>query len=438
MRWTARVGAAALAVGVAAPAAWAAVSWAPAATGSTTAGQFTGYGTWSYGGNFDKAANGKVWAAYTTDKVGGEWVTDAGPYQGVYVKSGTVDAGTGVVTWAGNKRVNPASKHAEAGSLATGGTNNNVYTTWLTWKSYDNYDVTDPRQAQFRSLVGGTWGPVVNLTSGSGFRVDYPVVAGAGNNVLVAYTNANNGNVVVRRSTDAGATFGTATVGTTDRKDPDDAAAGFAGWPTICADGATGNAVVTWVSGGQIKVRTSDDSGATWRSTVGLGTSAGEDRGWAQCDIEGDRIGVTFNQNDGVYYAEYDGSDGSPTVTGTKVISLPGTLNGTTFNASYSDAVALRGDSTVGIAAPLCVQNGCDYNTGTTRIHLYWTESTDGGDTFSTPTAIAQPTGSNKNNLNDSPAPMYFDDDTRIVMYNGWTANYGNYRLYLARGNGTP
>jgi hypothetical protein len=436
MRWTARVGVAALALGVAAPAAWAAVSWTPAANGGTTDGQVAGGANWSYGGNFDKAANGSVYAAITTDKPGGSWASDAGPFQGIYVSKGTVNASTGATAWGKLKRVNPAKKHGEAGSLATGGSNNNVYTTWLTWKSYDNYDVTDPRQAQFRALVGGTWQPVVNLTTGKSFRVDYPVVAGAGNTVLVAYTNANNGNVVVRRSTDAGATWGSVNAGTTDRLDPDDAQAGFAGWPTICAEG--NNAVVTWVSNNQINVRTSDDGGASWRSTVSVGSSAGADRGWAQCDIVGDRIGVTWNENDGVYYAEYSGATGAATTAAKKVIPLSTTLDGVTFNASYSGAVALNSDGTVGIAAPLCVQNGCDYNDKATRIHLYWVESTNNGDTFGAPTLLSKPTSSNKKNLNDSPAPLYYDDDTRLVMYNGWTASYTNYRLYLARGNGTP
>jgi hypothetical protein len=345
-----------------------------------------------------------------------------------------VNATTGATTFGKLKRVNPGTKHGEAGSLATGGSNNNVYTTWLTWKSYDNYNVNDPRQAQFRALVGGSWQPVVNLTTGKSFRVDYPVVAGSGNTVLVAYTNANNGNVVVRRSTNAGVDWSSVNAGETDRLDPDDNAAGFAGWPTVCADG--NNAVVSWISGGQVNIRTSSDAGATWRQTVKLGSSAGADRGWSQCDIEGDRIGLTFNQNDGVYYVEYSGSSGTPTLVAKKVISLPGTIDGTEFNAAYSIAPALNGASTVGIAAPLCVQNGCDYNDKATRIHLYWTESTNGGVTFDTPQLLAKPTSSNKKNLNDSPAPMYYDNDTRLVLYNGWTASYTNYRLYLARGNG--
>ncbi len=434
MRWSARVGVAALAVGVAAPAAWAATTWTPAANGGTTDGQATGAATWSYGGNFDKAANGDVWAAYTTDKPGGTWASDAGPYQGIYVSKGTVNASTGATSWGKAKRVNPGTKHGEAGSLATGGSNNNVYTTWLTWKSYDNYNVKDPRQAQFRALVGGTWGPVVNLTSGKTTRVDYPVVAGSGSTVLVAYTNANNGNVVVRRSTDAGGTFGTLTAGTTNRVDPDDADAGFAGWPTVCADG--NNAVLTWIANNKINIRTSNDAGATWRDAVSVGTSAGADRGWGQCDIEGDRIGVTWNENDGVYYAEYSGSTGAATTAPRKVVSLPATIDGTTFQASYSGAVALNGSGTVGLALPMCEQNGCDYNVKTTRIHLYWLESSNNGDAFDAPTLLSKPTSSNKKNLNDSPAPLYYDNDTRLVMYNGWTHNYTNYRLYLARGNG--
>ncbi|HEX5017980.1 MAG TPA: hypothetical protein VFX15_10400 [Actinomycetes bacterium] len=436
MRWATRVGVAALAVGVAAPAAWAAVAWTPAANGGTTDGQAFGAANWAYGGNFEKSANGSVWAALTTDKIGNTWASDAGPYQGIYVRKGTVDPATGATTWAKAKRVSPGKKHGEAGSLSTGGSNNNVYTTWLTWKSYDNYDVTDPRQAQFRALVGGTWQPVVNLTSGKSTRVDYPVVAGSGNTVLVAYTNANNGNIVVRRSIDAGVTWGSTNAGTTNRLDPDDSAAGFAGWPTICADGA--GAVVSWVSNNQINIRTSNDGGATWRPTVSVGTSAGADRGWSQCDVEGNRIGLAWNENDGVKYAEYSVATGNATTAAKTVIALPSTLDGTTFNAAYAVAPALTGAGTVGIAAPLCVQNGCDYNDKATRIHLYWTESTNNGGSFNTPTVLAQPTSANKKNLNDSPAPMYYDSDTRLVMYNGYNAAYTNYRLYLARGNGTP
>jgi hypothetical protein len=435
MRWTARVGVAALAVGVAAPAAWAAVSWQPAPNGSTTDGQAFGNATWAYGGNFDKAANGSVYAAVTTDKPGGTWASDAGPYQGVYVSKGTVNASTGATSFGTLKRVSPKSKHAEAGSLATGGSNNNVYTTWETWKSYDNYQTTDPRQAQFRALVGGTWQPVVNLTTGKTARVDYPVVAGSGNTVLVAYTNANNGTVVVRRSTDAGVTWGSVNAGTTNRLDPDDATTGFAGWPTICADGSA--AVVSWVSNNQINIRTSNDGGASWRPTVAVGSSAGADRGWSQCDIANGRIGLSWNENGGVQYAEYSAVTGAATTAPKTVIALPSTLDATTFNAAYAVAPALEGASTVGIAAPLCVQDGCDYNNKNTRIWLYWTESTNNGGSFDTPTLLAKPTSSNKKTLNDSPAPMYYDSDTRLVLYNGYNSPaYTNYRLYLARGNG--
>ncbi len=433
MRWTARLGVAALAIGVAAPAAWAATSWTPAPNAGTTVGQVFGAATWSYGGNFGKDKAGNVWAAYTTDKPGGTWASDAGPYQGIYVAKASVNGTTGATNWGKAKRVNGKSVHGEAGSLATGETNNNVYTTWLTWKSYDNYDVTKPRRAQFRAFIKGSgWQKVKNLTGKSG-RVDYPVVSGAGNKVLVAYTNANNGDVIVRQSTDAGATWNSTTAGTTNRVDPDDPAAGLAGWPTICSGG--NNAVVSWISNNKVNIRTSNDGGNTWRSTVAVGSSAGADRGWSQCDIEGDRIGLTWNENDGVYYAEYSGGSGNATLVAKKVIALPATIGGTTYNASYSIAPALNGASTVGLAVPMCELDGCNYNVKSTRIALYWTESTNGGTSFDAPTQLAKPTSKNKKNLNDSPAPMFYDNNTRLVMYNGWTTNYTNYRLYMAVGN---
>lgn len=64
------------------------------------------------------------------------------------------------------------------------------------------------------------------------------------------------------------------------------------------------------------------------------------------------------------------------------------------------------------------MQDGCDYTSKTTRIDLKWLESSNNGATFAPAQALAS----------SSVAGKYF------VLYNRWTANYTNYRLYLSTG----
>ena len=79
------------------------------------------------------------------------------------------------------------------------------------------------------------------------------------------------------------------------------------------------------------------------------------------------------------------------------------------------------------------MQDGCDYTSKTTRIDLKWLESSNNGSSFGADQAIASSSVSGKS-LNDSPSVLWYDDNTRMVLYNGWNANYLNYRLYLSVG----
>jgi len=430
VRWSARLGVAALAVGVAAPAAFAAVAWSPVNTADKATGTATGAATWSYGSNFDKTDNGKVWNAYTTDKPGGTWASDTGPYQGVYVRSGVGASGKTVAWQTGaGQRISQLNQHSDRATLATAG--NNVFATWVTVASYDNYDPAKPRPVYFRANVAG-WKPTVALTTTSA-RTDYPVVAAAGSNVYVAWTNSNTGDVVLRRSTNNGGAWGTATkLGTTTRVDPDDAVEGKAAWPSVCASGSNVALVYLPAASGDVTMRLSTDGGTTFGAAKSLGAkTAGSDRGWAQCDLEGTRIGVAWSENDGVYYAEYN-ANGSTTTARKKVVALPSG----SYVAAYAVTPALIGTGKVGIAAPLCLTDLCDYNSNKTKIDLTWLESGNNGGTFAAPVVLAKSSVAGKA-LNDSPAALWFDATTRYVLYNGWTSGYTNYRLYLATGLGS-
>lgn len=414
MRWTARVGVAALVVGVAAPAAWAATSWTPSPTADKTVGVATGQYSWNYGSSFSKLSNGKVALSFTSD---------ATSPQGTYVRVGTVDPATKVVTWGKAKRSSQATPFADRTSLAAGG--NTVHASWITQHRATINDITKPRVAYVRTLVGSTLGSPIRLSSATG-RVDYPILAASGTNSYVTYTNADTGKVVVRRSTDSGASYKAAqNLGTTTRNDGE----GLAAWPINCASGS--NVGVVWLPGdGTIKLSVSEDNGATFATKSISAVNAGDDdEGWASCDATGDRIGITWNETGGVYYSEYNTTSNAFDTARKNIFPF----SGSGYLASYSGTVALNGTGTVGIAAPLCVQDGCNYESKTTRIDLKWLESANNGDTFAAAQSLSSSTVAGKA-LNDSPSAMFYDENTRFVLYNGWTANYTNYRLYLSTG----
>ncbi|MFL6288542.1 MAG: hypothetical protein ACJ73L_09105, partial [Actinomycetes bacterium] len=318
-------------------------------------------------------------------------------------------------------------------TVATGKTNNNIYVVWASQSGYGaHYDPNGARVLYFRSFISGTgWGSPTALTSLTG-HVDYPVVAGSGNNVYITYTDSDSGNVYQLTSTNAGGSFASTQLGTTTRPDPGlgYGPEGLGAWPVNCAAGT--NVATAWLDGsGDVKLSVSKTNGsAVSTKTINTSdTAGGNDSGWANCDATGQRIGVTWNQDDGQYYAEYNTGSDTFTTAAKKAYALP--AGGHT--ATYGGAVAISGANKVGIAAPLCVLDGCDYTNKQERIDLNWLESSDQGATWSAPELLSSSTVAGKY-LNDSPSPMFYDANTRFVFYNGWNATYGNYRIYLSSG----
>jgi hypothetical protein len=427
MRWTARVGVAALAVGVAAPTAWAA-TWTPSPSADKATGVATAQYSFNYGSSLAKVGTDRLASVYTTDVDVSGGNPDGGDKQKAMVRVGTVDGTTKAVTWSAPVRISPVGKHVDRTSLAASGTN--LYAVYATQVNY-TIDPAAPRQAFIRRSTdgGATWQTAISLSAKAG-RVDYPIVAASGSNVYVAFTNSNTGAVVMRRSTDNGASFGKAkNLGTTTRQDGDE---GLGAWPISCANGTT--AAAAWLPGdGTVALSVSENRGRNYtKVTIPASDAGGDDGGWANCDARGSRVGVTWNEDDGVYYAEYN--------TGTDTFTTPRkqiyAFSGSGYLASYSGSVSLIGTGRVGIAAPLCLQDGCDYTSNSTRIDLKWLESNNNGDTWGTAEAVANASAqaSAGKSLNDSPSSLYWDNNTRFVLYNGWNANYGNYRLYLSTG----
>lgn len=415
-----------------ATAALAAITW-PSPTGShETAGPKW---TWNYGSSMDKTGNDKLALVYSTDFIKGEWATDAGPYQGTYVMTGAVDGATGDVSWSKGKKVSQGTKHAERPSLASGG--GNVYAIWVTQTSYDNYDATKPRVAYVRvntsNGAAAAWGSPIKLSAGKG-RVDYPVVAADGNNAYVVWTDSDSGKMFVSRSSDGGATWAKKSVGTTARTDGEE---GFAGWPGICADGDNVGVVWLGTNAGRLNYAISQDGGGTYPTTDNLGTGAAANFSWSQCDAVGARIGVTWTTTTALKYREYNTvSDSWGAERTAAAFTNLKTSSTTDYESGYAPAVALNGASTVGIVWGDCRTLGCDYYANRTRIDASYVESTNSGLLFSGRVKLAD-SGVSGKAMNDSANIVFYDSDTRYVVYNGWTANYSNYRLYLVKGEGT-
>jgi hypothetical protein len=419
VRWTARIGVAAVAVALAAPAAWAAVAWSPAPTAAKAKGAVSPNGSWNYGSSLARTTGNKIAIEYTGAKP---------KPQGAYVNIGTVNATTKAVTWGTPARVSQAALFADRTSLAGGG--NNFYAGFVTQSNATASNPAKPRVSYVSTSVNGAaFGAPVRVSPAKG-RVDYPIVAAKGNNVYVVYTNDDTGEVQVRESTNAGVTFPkTKSLGFTTRNDTE----GTAAWPIDCAAPDSNNVGVVWLPGdGTIKLSVSTNNGGAFTTSTIPAVNAGTDGGWASCDAVGNRIGVTWNQDDGVYYAEYN-TVTSTLSTPTVAYALPDA--GNAHLASYGDTVSLTGGSKVGIAAPLCVQDGCDLTLQSNSSDLNWLESSNNGGSFAAPQLIASGSVTGKH-FNDSPSAMYYNDSTRFVLYNGWDANYTNYRLYLSTGKG--
>ena len=243
--------------------------------------------SWNYGSSLAKVGTDRLATIYTTDVDVSTGDPDGGAKQKAMVRVGTVNGTTKAVTWSAPKRVSPAGKHVDRTSLAASGTN--IYATYATQVNY-TIDPAAPRQAFIRRppMVGSPGKTPVSLSAKTG-RVDYPIVAASGSNVYVAFTNSNTGAVVMRRSTDNGATFGAAqNLGTTTRQDGEEGSGCMADQLCQRNDGWCG-----WLPGdGTVALSVSENSVALHQGAPSLRRTLGATiGGWANCDARGSRVG---------------------------------------------------------------------------------------------------------------------------------------------------
>lgn len=381
--------------------------------------------TWSFGSHLattSSAAKTYLHNVAMTDRVNGKWADNNGPYVGVMYVRGNA-SGT---SWGTPHRLNSSSQHGEAGVIAASG--KYVYAAWYRITKFYNYNPDAPRTLYFRRNTrhgaADSWKARLALTSTSG-RVGYPSIAASGALVYVAYTDANTGSIRLASSTDHGATWKKATVGSTTSTVNN----GFEGNPSVAASGD--NVVVSWLTdadddGPSVVVRVSTDHGANFDTLTTLDTSTTH---VPASDARDSRIGVTWPTDAGVSFRLWTGG------TWGDVHTVAPPDNGKEYTLNYGPALAFGEAGQAGIAWSSC-WGECDSFNAATRVDAAWAESNDNGVTWYD-TQVVGSGGGSTYTVNDATAVLWPTAEKRIVGWNGYSLASLNYRMFLRVGTGT-
>jgi len=280
-----------------------------------------------------------------------------------------------------------------------------VYAVWRT-QVHDPLVNGDERLIRFvRNTDNGAssgW-KAIDTIVGSG-RVDRPTIAAAGSRVYIAYTNADNGQVRVRRSSDNGASFQLldTVLGTTTATGGD---GGFAGSPVIAASGDV--VAVAWDTSTGIWARFSTNRGNTFGSAKQLTTDSTR---WLAATARGGRVAFAWIE---------------PDDAGSLRIWKNGTLGPArqfrAFGTGHPDlkafepAIALTGKSRVGVSYSVCITDACNEEGGA---DIHWRESVDNGATWKARVIVGSHTASDTRRFNASPSVLFPSAGKRIVLFN--------------------
>ncbi|MGH2596349.1 MAG: sialidase family protein [Actinomycetota bacterium] len=393
-----------------APPAGAVPAWGPQRTIDTW--------SWSQGSTLARSAGGGLVALVGSDFSQGAFATDHGPFMGVFVRTSD-DRGS---SWSPAIRVSQAKRHADRGALAVSG--GASYAAWVTQLSYDHYDPSKPRVLSFRSSTGSGWGKTVALTKQKG-RVDAPSVAAAGKHVYVAWTDANTGQVRVARSSNGGRTFVKSVVGRTTAVSSSDE--GLFGYPSV---GATGNVVgVAWIASGSgaLKARVSTNGGKTWHhATSVVGSLAFANGGTPSVRGWQGKLALAWTTPSGVFARVWSSSWGATR----NVASFGG---GGAYKGGYDVQIAPFQGQRMGIVWSAC-RTACDAIAGDSRVDVLWSESADGGGSWSDP-SLVQGSVHAEQQVNEGPSAVWLDAGSMAVAFTSRATGWTSYETLLRVGS---
>jgi hypothetical protein len=359
-------------------------------------------------------------ATYTSLRIGGEFITDDGPFAGVYYRRGNSSGSD----WGTAKRLNPTSSHADDGVVIASG--RNVYAAYVTYGHYIEYDPAEPRPITVRT--NGSYGAASAWKARKftfGNRVDRPTMVPWGTRgFLMTYTDADTGNIVFVQCPDltikeigcVGGNVGTTTVGEGTEN-------GYAGWPVIAASGDT--AAVAWFDGTNGLVVSTREGDGDWSEPEILTANESWD---ASAAAKGARFAFAWVESDGVKVRLWTSAGGlDDTSTAAELAS------DATYKSAYSTAVALAGTDTVGVAFGGCREADCSGGSST-GVDLRWVQSGNDASTWGAASTVASYSVSSARRMNDYPSVVMTSASKRYVMYNAANPDFTQYRVLLRVG----
>jgi hypothetical protein len=379
----------------------------------------------------------RLLAAWASDcpPPSGRCATDTGPYMGVFVQR--APAADPTPAWSRPHRVSPANVQAERPTLAADGSVAAV--GWVTQTSYLHEKPSAPRVLQVRVSTdeGAHWRPVRAVSPPKG-RVDYPRLAVGGGRIYAVWTDAGTGAIRLAISNDRGATWKKRTIGTTTSRSTG-FANGYAGLPDIAVHGD--DLAVVWFSGpgGRQVALTSSTGGTDLGPTsvpVALTSSSPNDGvrypGAGGAVSAGDpRVALAYTTADALQVQVFDGTTLDAPIT---VATWPFTVTGVVYGGAYGPAVLPAPGGRILVAFAGCRRNAaladpCDPLASGARIDVLYTESADGGTTWSPLRALTDASRA-PYKVNDEPS-LAWTKGIRRVAYDRYQSSFTDYRVWL-------
>jgi hypothetical protein len=216
---------------------------------------------------------------------------------------------------------------------------------------------------------------------------------------------------------------------------------GFAGLPDVGE--AAGSVAVVWFGNptGSIRAMFSSDGGADLMAGSAtamtlVGSSPNDGRRYAAAagsPTDGDgRVTVAFTTNGALLVRTWDGATLGPAIA---VASFPSVLGGVTYPGAYGPAVLpAEGDGLfvafAGCRARSGVPDPCDASDPAARIDLLFTESTDGGASWTAIQRLAEGTTSRLYRTNDEPS-VALTFGKRRIAFDSYGSTFERYRVRM-------
>lgn len=372
---------------------------------------------------------------------------EACPFRmGVFATQSEASAGSGNngINWAARVRVNSEDDQGARPALACDETDQGQTCDIAFVKQASYYDSKVGKGPRTLYVAHSTdwgyansYGTPVQLTPMNG-KVDYPSVDVSNGKTYVTWTNAKNGRVLLATSDDGGLTWSRQVVGITTRQAIGPYPYSYGGYEARPALAVTDDGQGIGVAffkrarrqNARVIAKTSTDGGATWTGHILARRDANPHPRYANVPTAhgvAGRLAFSWTNGTKVFVREFD------VATGWEPRRAAATLPMDVYQSVDSTSVALEGTDRIGVAFGGCIAKGCpQWDDPELGKDLLYTESDDGGLTWSAPQVIAP---HDDLWLVSEAATVVFDGpEKRYVRFNAYKPSSYNYELRIAVG----